>query len=62
MAQGFYFERAVPPGAVSELLLARTLSENFSMSLEQRRISPRIGLSMVTVLKGDAPYEQGYHV
>jgi EAL domain-containing protein (putative c-di-GMP-specific phosphodiesterase class I) len=23
MAQGFYFERAVPPGAVSELLLAR---------------------------------------
>jgi hypothetical protein len=41
--------------------LPKTLSENFCMNLEQRRISPRIGLSMVTVLKGDAPYEQGYH-
>src|SRR5215213_8777496 len=26
------------------------------------RLYPRMSLSMVTVLKGDAPYEQGYHV
>lgn len=31
------------------------------MKLEQRRISPRMGLPIVTVLKGDAPCEQGYH-
>jgi hypothetical protein len=31
------------------------------MNLEQRRIFPRMGLPIVTVLKGDAPYEQGYH-
>ena len=42
--------------------LTKTLSENFSINLERRRISPRIGLSIVTVLKGDAPYERGYHV
>jgi transposase len=39
----------------------KTLSENFSMKVEQRRISPRMDLSIVTVLKGDAPYERGYH-
>src|SRR5829696_5041842 len=42
--------------------LSKTLSENYSMKLERRRISPRMGLSTVTVLKGDTPYEQGYHV
>jgi hypothetical protein len=31
------------------------------MKLEERRISPRMGLPIVTVLEGDAPYEQGYH-
>jgi hypothetical protein len=32
------------------------------MNLEQIRISPRMGLpKIVTVLEGDAPYEQGYH-
>jgi hypothetical protein len=31
------------------------------MDLEVRRISPRTGLPIVTVLEGDAPYEQGYH-
>src|SRR5215204_2322016 len=41
---------------------SKTLSENYSMKLERRRISPRMGLSTVTVLKGDTPYEQGYHV
>ena len=31
------------------------------MKLEERRVSPRMGLPVVTVLEGDAPYEQGYH-
>ena len=32
------------------------------MNLEQRRISPRMGLpKIVTVPKGDAPYQRGYH-
>jgi hypothetical protein len=31
------------------------------MNLEQRRISPSVGLLIVTVLKRDAPYERGYH-
>jgi hypothetical protein len=43
------------------LPISKTLSENFSMNLEQRRISPRMSLPIVTVLKGDAPYEKGYH-
>jgi hypothetical protein len=41
----------------------KTLSENLSVKLEQRLISPRMGLPMfanVTVLEGDASYEQGY--
>src|SRR5688572_199904 len=40
---------------------SKTLSENFPIDLEQRRISPRMDLPIVTVLKGDAPYERGYH-
>jgi hypothetical protein len=40
---------------------AKTLSENSPIDLEQRRISPRMDLPIVTVLKGDAPYERGYH-
>ena len=40
---------------------AKTLSENFSMNLEQRRISPRMGLPITTILVGDAPHEQDYH-
>jgi hypothetical protein len=40
---------------------AKTLSENSSMNLEQRRISPRMGLPITTILEGDAPHEQGYH-
>ena len=39
----------------------KTLSENFSMNLEQRRISPRMGLPITTILEGDAPHEQDYH-
>jgi hypothetical protein len=31
------------------------------VKLEQRRITPRMGLPIVTVLKGDAPYERSYH-
>src|SRR5215207_9508936 len=31
------------------------------MTLEDRRISPRMGLPILTVLEGDASYEQGYH-
>jgi hypothetical protein len=41
--------------------VSKTLSENFPIDLEQRRISPRMDLPIVTVLKGDAPYEKGYH-
>jgi hypothetical protein len=41
--------------------LAKILSENFSVNLEQGRISPRMGVPIVTVLEGDAPYERGYH-
>jgi antitoxin component of MazEF toxin-antitoxin module len=52
-------------GAASvSYLLSKTLSENHFMDLEQRRISPRMDLPMSpfsTVLKGDAPYERGYH-
>src|SRR5215216_3073848 len=44
-----------------EVLVPKTLSENFSTYLEQRRISPRMGLPISAVLEGDAPYEQGYH-
>src|SRR5215211_4410462 len=39
----------------------KTLSENFPLDLEQRRISPRMDLPIVSVLKGDAPCERGYH-
>lgn len=39
----------------------KTLSENFPVSLEQRRISLRMGLPISTILEGDAPYERGYH-
>lgn len=31
------------------------------MNLEQRRISPRMGLPKFTIRKGDAPNEIGYH-
>jgi hypothetical protein len=31
------------------------------MNLEQKRISPRMGLPTTTILEGDAPHEQGYH-
>jgi len=31
------------------------------MNIEQRRISPRMGLPTTTILEGDAPHEQGYH-
>jgi hypothetical protein len=31
------------------------------VKLEQRRISPRIVLPIVTVLEGDASYERDYH-
>src|SRR5215218_4631182 len=31
------------------------------MKLEQRRISPRMGLPKFTICKGDAPSERGYH-
>jgi hypothetical protein len=41
--------------------LPKILSENFSVNLEQGRISPRMGVPIVTVLEGDAPYERGYH-
>src|SRR5215211_6538816 len=41
--------------------LAKTLSENFPVSLEQRRISPRMGLPPSPFSKGDAPYGRGYH-
>jgi hypothetical protein len=37
-------------------LLTKTLSENLFVRLEERRISPRMGLLSVTVLQGDAPY------
>jgi hypothetical protein len=40
---------------------SKTLSENFPIDLEQRRISPRMDLSILTVPKGDAPYARGYH-
>src|SRR5215213_9074796 len=39
----------------------KTLSENFPVSLEQRRISPRMGLPPSPFSKGDAPYGRGYH-
>src|SRR5829696_8735624 len=42
-------------------LLSKTLSENFPVSLEQRRISPRMGLPPSPFSKGDAPYGRGYH-
>src|SRR5215216_5638620 len=41
--------------------VAKSLSENLSMKLEQRRISPRMGLPKFTICKGDAPSERGYH-
>jgi hypothetical protein len=31
------------------------------MNLEQRRISPRMGLPITTILERDVPYERGYH-
>jgi hypothetical protein len=37
--------------------LTKTLSENFCVNLERRRISPRMSLPTITVLEGDAPYE-----
>src|SRR5918994_4975521 len=40
---------------------AKTLSENFSMKVEQRRISPRMGLPPSPFSKGVAPYGRGYH-
>jgi hypothetical protein len=43
------------------ILLIRSLSENLLVKLEQRRISPRMALPIVTVLEGDASYERGYH-
>jgi hypothetical protein len=43
------------------LPVSKILSENFSVNLEQGRISPRMGVPIVTVLEGDAPYERGYH-
>jgi hypothetical protein len=48
-------------GAWYQNSITKTLSENFSIDLEQRRISPRMVLPIVTVLKGDAPYGRGYH-
>jgi hypothetical protein len=39
----------------------KSLSENLLVKLEQRRISPRIVLPIVTGLEGDASYERGYH-
>jgi hypothetical protein len=42
-------------------VVPKILSENFSVNLEQGRISPRMGVPIVTVLEGDAPYERGYH-
>ena len=39
----------------------KTLSENFPVSLEQRRIPPRMGLSLPPFSKGDASYGRGYH-
>jgi hypothetical protein len=47
--------------SLAEDRLTKTLSENFSIKLEEGRISPRMRLPIVTVLKGDAPYERGYH-
>jgi hypothetical protein len=41
--------------------VTKSLSENLLLKLEQRRISPRIVLPIVTVLEGDASYERGYH-
>jgi hypothetical protein len=41
--------------------MAKTLSENFSLKLEEGRISPRMRFANITLLKGDAPYESGYH-
>jgi hypothetical protein len=39
----------------------KTLSENVPIDLEQRRISQRMDLPTLTVLKADAPYQSGYH-
>jgi hypothetical protein len=52
---------AYSPKCLVLLLYAKILSENFSVNLEQGRISPRMGVPIVTVLEGDAPYERGYH-
>jgi hypothetical protein len=41
--------------------VSKTLSENSPIDLEQRRISPRMDVPILTVLKGDAPYERGCH-
>jgi hypothetical protein len=41
--------------------MTKTLSENFSMKVEQRRISPRMGLPPSPFSKGVAPYGRGYH-
>jgi hypothetical protein len=41
--------------------ISKSLSENLLVKLEQRRISPRMALPIVTVLEGDASYERGYH-
>jgi hypothetical protein len=49
------------PGEGHIVIHSKTLSENFSVDLEQRRISPRMDSPIVTVLKGDAPYERAYH-
>jgi hypothetical protein len=42
--------------------MAKTLSENFSMNLAHNvHLSENRLAKIVTVLKVDAPYEQGYH-
>src|SRR5215211_872873 len=46
---------------IGTMLVTKTLSENFPVSLEQRRISPRMGLPPSPFSKGDAPYGRGYH-
>src|SRR5215212_1808528 len=49
------------PNRTDPLPYTKTLSENFPVSLEQRRISPRMGLPPSPFSKGDAPYGRGYH-
>jgi hypothetical protein len=40
---------------------AKTVSENFSLKLEEGRISSRMRLPIITFLEGDASYERGCH-